>query len=222
MALIGALLSGRSFAATLADIPGPTFGYFAFGNAALANSWTQTFGVTDGSISVDVQGLQSSGGPVNFYLTTAIGPTATLSDLIAATSIQVPFALTTVTPFTNLNLGAGSYYLIMAGYNTGENGIFGPDWNYYNGNSGVQTIAGLTLNPLLYSTSALGMYAPATTFQTANYPQYGVMSYTGTVVPNTTAQAPEIDPSLTMSALTFLVGALAVLRRPARRAKLSF
>jgi hypothetical protein len=103
--------------------------------------------------------------------------------MAAATSIQVPFALTTVTPFTNLSLGAGSYYLIMAGYNTGENGIYGPDWSY---------------------------------------PQYGVMSYTGTVVPNTTAQAPEIDPSLTMSALTFLVGALAVLRRPARRAAFSF
>jgi hypothetical protein len=183
----GMLLSGGSFATTVLNIPGPTFGFFDFADAALADSWTQSFNLSDGSISVTVQGLEPSGGAINFYLTTAVGPSATLGNLVAFNSIQAPFAVTTVTPFQNLNLGPGTYYLIMADYTPNNTGLDGPDWNYradYNlAGTQIQTVPGLTLNPM-EEASALGPYAPATTFEPVTLSALqGVMTVTGTVTP---------------------------------------
>jgi hypothetical protein len=84
--------STKVSATTVLNVPGPTDGYADFGAAALADSWTQNFSLTNGSISIDVQGLEPSGGTIYFYLTTQLGPTATLGDLVAFTSLDVPFA----------------------------------------------------------------------------------------------------------------------------------
>jgi hypothetical protein len=213
LSFAAAFLTGESSADTLLDVPGPTFGYANFGSAALADSWTQSFAVTDASISVLVQGADPSGGPVNFYLTNAIGPTATLSNLVAFTSMQMPFALTSVTPFANLNLAAGTYYLVMADYGEGEsNPIYGADWNYLpTAASGIQTASGLTLNSMLTTSGALSMFAPASNFVQESLPLQGVISYTGTEA-STVSQAPEMDPSAATSAASLLVGTLLVLR----------
>lgn len=216
LALTGALLSGRSSAQTLLDIPAIT-GWFEFGNGALADSWTQSASVTDGSISVGVQGADPSGGPINFYLTTAIGSSATLSNLVAFTSIQVPFVTTTVTPFTNLSLGPGTYYLVMADYNSTSQ-VNGAAWTYWAGDSNIQTAPGFTVGGPIEAASSLSMFAPASNFTQDEYDLRGVLSLTGTVSQTTTHQAPDIDPSTTASAATLLLGALAVLRRNRRRA----
>ncbi len=146
---LGALsLAGKSSATTLLQVPGPVEGYFDFGGGALADSWTQDFAVTDGSVSVTIAGADS-GGAVDFYLTTAIGPGATLSNLVAFASIDVPYAVTSLTPFQNLNLGPGTYYMIIADYpqNT-NNPAFGAEWLYrLTALPNIQTVPGLTINP---------------------------------------------------------------------------
>jgi len=199
--LFGVCWTTTAIADTVLNIPGPTFGYFDFADAALADSWTQDFSVTNGSISVDVQGLAPSGGTVHFYLTTAIGASATLSDLVAFTSVEVPYALTTVTPFSNVNLGPGTYYLVMADYTPNDTPATGPDWNYYSGDSGVVTAPGLTAN-VLEEAFPLSPFAPASAFKIDPYDERGVLSFTGTIVP----QAPTPEPSsVLLIAVTLLV-----------------
>ncbi len=166
--LFGMCWTVTANADTLLDIPGPTFGYYDFGDAALADSWTQEFSVANGSISVDLQGLQPSGGTIHFYLTTDIGASATLSDLVAFTSLEVPFALTTLTPFSNLNLGPGTYYLVLADYIPNNTDFNGPDWNCYSRDTGIETAPGLTLNPM-EEAYPLSPFAPASTFKTVPY-----------------------------------------------------
>jgi len=202
MILLGTGWTDAAMASTILNIPGPTIGYADFGDSALAVSWTQNFGITNGSISVYVQGLEPSGGTINFYLTTALGATATLDDLVAFTSVEVPFALTPVTPFSDLNLGPGTYYLILADYTTDNNGFDGPDWNYYAGTN-IDTAPGLTLSPMEGAFS-LGPFAPAADFTPVEIAIQGTLSFTGTIVPATTT-APE--PS---SVLMFTLGLIAV------------
>ncbi len=201
--------AGASTATTLLDIPGPTIGFADFGDSALADPWTQNFSVTNGSISVYVQGLEPSGGPINFYLTTDIGPSATLSDLVAFNSLQVPFALTQVTPFQNLSLGPGNYYLILADYTPNNTGVDGPDWNYYAGESAIQTAPGLTFGAGLEA-FPLGPFAPAATFQPIEIDIRGVVSYTGTVVPTTTVPEPS---TLVLFAFALMALGIAPVRR---------
>jgi hypothetical protein len=199
--LVGVCWTSAAMADTVVDIPGPTGDYYFFGDAALADSWTQDFSVTNGSISVYVQGLDQTGGTIHFYLTTAIGASATLSDLVAVTSLDVPSDPTTETPFSNLNLGPGTYYLIMADYTPNLSSSFdGPAWNYYAGDAGIMTAPGLTLNPM-EEASSLGPYAPAASFGIDPYDEHGVMSFTGTIVP--TSPTPE-PSSVLLIAVTLL------------------
>lgn len=181
--------TSTTMASTVLDIPGPTIGFADFGDSALADSWTQDFSVTNGSISVYVQGLEPSGGTINFYLTSAIGASATLSDLIAFTSIDVPFELTQETPFTGLNLGPGTYYLILADYTPDNNAIDGPDWNYDGGETSITEASGLTIGPGLGAFS-LGPFAPAANFTPLSIDIRGTLDFTGTIVPVTSTPEP--------------------------------
>ncbi len=201
MILLGTGWTEPATASTILNIPCPTIGYADFGDSALADSWTQNFGITNGSISVYVQGLEPSGGTINFYLTTALGATATLDDLVAFTSVEVPFALTPVTPFSDLDLGPGTYYLILADYTPDNTGVNGPDWNYYAGTN-IDTAPGLTLSPMEGAFS-LGPFAPAADFTPVEIAVQGTLSFTGTIVPATT---PAPEPS---SVLMFTLGLLA-------------
>jgi hypothetical protein len=206
---LGTCWTGKAMASTALQIPGPTSGYFTFADAALADSWTQNFSVTDGSISMDIQGLGSGGDATDFYLTTNIGATATLSDLIRFTSIEVPFALTYVTPFTGLDLGPGTYYLIVADYTPNNNGVDGPDWNYYAG-ANIEEAPGLTLNPML-SAISLGPFAPAADFAPVTIPIQGTVYYTGTIT--TVASTPEPSTMLMIAVALCLIGIVRARRR---------
>jgi hypothetical protein len=188
MILFGMCGAGTATASTVFDIPGPTIGYSDFGDAALADSWTQNFSVINGSISVYVQGLEPSGGDIHFYVTTNIGPTATLGDLVAFTTLTEPFALTQVTPFSNLSLGPGTYYLILADYTPNNSPVNGPDWNYYAG-SNITEAPGLTVNPMLEA-FPIGPFAPAADFEPVTIPILGTLSFTGTIVPVVSAPEP--------------------------------
>jgi hypothetical protein len=200
LSVLAAFCASSARASTVLDIPGPTFGYDGFGYGAIADSWTQNFNLTDGSITVLIQGDDPNGGVVHFYLTTDIGPTATLSDLVAFTAVDVPFALTSVTPFSDLDLGPGTYYLIAADYSDPTNTLYGPDWNYYStqNNSGITMASGLTLNAPEFAGS-LGPYAPAASFQFNGYETYayqGVMTIDGTIIPVTTSVPEPYSSSL--------------------------
>jgi hypothetical protein len=209
--LLAVCVGGRAGATSLLDIPGPTGDYFLFWDGALADSWTQNFSVTNGSVSVLVQGQGDSGGTIHFYLTTNIGPTATLSDLVAVSTEQVPSDLTTVTPFLNLNLGPGTYYLIMADYNDPAPEYYGPAWNYHPGTTGIQTIPGLTLNAMQTATS-LGPYAPAADFYVDPYDESGVLSFTGTIVPTPPVPEPTTLRMLVAGLIAFGVAHMTRLR----------
>lgn len=210
LVLFGMGWSGAAMASTVLDIPGPTIGYADFGDGAIADSWTQDFSVTNGSISLYVQGLEPSGGTIHFYLTTNIGPTATLSDLVAFTSLDEPFELTSVTPFTNLNLGPGTYYLILADYTPNNTGIDGPDWNYYSGETNIVEAPGLTIGPGLEA-SSLGPFAPAADFEPISIDIRGTLDLTGTIIPVTTTPEP-----LTLLMLAAGLLALGVVRHRRR------
>jgi len=201
--LFGTGWTGTATASTVLDIPGPTIGYADFGDSAIADSWTQNFSVTNGSISAYVQGLEPSGGTINFYLTSAIGASATLSDLIAFTSLNVPFELTQETPFTDLNLGPGTYYLILADYTPNNNGVDGPDWNYFSGETNILEAQGLTIGPGLDAFS-LGPYAPAADFSPISIDIRGTLSFTGTIVP--VASTPEPSTMLMFGAAFLALG----------------
>jgi len=201
--LLGMCGTGTAIGSTVLNIPGPTIGYADFGDSALADSWTQNFSVTNGSISVYVQGLEPNGGTINFYLTTDIGSTATLSDLVAFASLEEPFALTQVTPFTNLNLGPGTYYLILADYTPNNTGVDGPDWNYYSGETNIMEAPGLTISPGLGAFS-LGPFAPAADFTPLSIDIRGTLSFTGTIVP--VASAPEPSTMLMFAAAFVALG----------------
>jgi hypothetical protein len=97
----------------------------------------------------------------------------------------------TVTPFSNLNLAPGNYYLVLADY-TATSPFTGPDWNY-NEASNAQTVPGLVLNSMEEATD-LSPFAPASVFQAETLDIDGVMSLSGTEV--TVAATPE--PSLSL------------------------
>ncbi len=180
--------TSNASATTVLNVPGLE-GYYDFVGGALADSWTQNFSLTDGSISVRVQGALNASATTRFYITTQIGPNATLSDLVAFTSIDLPInEVVTVTPFSNLNLAPGTYYLVLADYNLPYNKYDYSAW-IYNLASTVETAPGLVINPM-YGTGSLGTFAPASTFVESSLAIDGVMSLSGTVVQATPTPEP--------------------------------
>ncbi len=180
--------TSNASATTVLNVPGLE-GYYDFVGGALADSWTQNFSLTDGSISVRVQGALNASATVRFYITTQIGPNATLSDLVAFTSIDLPInEVVTVTPFSNLNLAPGTYYLVLADYNLPYNKYDYSSWIYNLANT-VETAPGLVINPM-YGAGSLGTFAPASTFVETSLPVDGVMSLSGTIVQATPTPEP--------------------------------
>ena len=195
-------LASEASSTTVLNIPGPTGGFYMLAGGALADSWTQNFSLADASIGVRVQSAISEAVTMDFYVTTQIGPTATLSDLVAFTSMDFPADSVsvdqTITPFSNLNLSPGTYYLVLADYNLPYNQYDYSAWNY-NVNNG-QTVPGLVVNSI-QAASSLSTFAPASTFtDVPGY--YGVMSLSGTVVQSTPTPEPS---SLLLLALPLTV-----------------
>lgn len=90
-------------------------------NANWAVGWTQTVATTDVTVRALLQSSQD--GPANWWITTALGPTATLADVVAsgvytAASGGSVFnfnALPRTELASGLSFAAGSYFLVLDG-----------------------------------------------------------------------------------------------------------
>lgn len=82
------------------------------------SSWTQTSTYTNVSVSATVGSLSASDELFEAYLTSAVGPSATAGDVLAsgvftANTKNAVSDFTSVSLFSNLTLGAGTYYLVL-------------------------------------------------------------------------------------------------------------
>ena len=117
------MLSAHLAAGTIAvSVEGPPVSpYFLesqpFGQVVMV-SWSQTVGLTDTTIRAV---LSRSDGSVTAYLTTSIGAGTTPADVVAFNRVvpnaqlpdQLPLVYTDL--LTGLNLGPGSYFLVLGG-----------------------------------------------------------------------------------------------------------
>jgi hypothetical protein len=94
----------------------------------LMASWTSSFSFNNVSIFGEVSGDPTS--IMTAYLTTQIGPGTTVADQIASAILTPPSADTTgVLLLSGLNLGPGTYYLVLSGPATGNADSY---WYSYN------------------------------------------------------------------------------------------
>jgi hypothetical protein len=115
--------------------PDTTVGTWAlnYHNQDLAVSFTLTSSFTDVSISASLSNTQPSGSYAGTaYLTSQIGPGTTVADQYASDVFLVPptgtVGGTQVNPtvvISNLNLGPGTYYLVLAANGTSSTGGLG-------------------------------------------------------------------------------------------------
>ena len=170
-------LSVSARAATILSITGttedPKSTYSAGSDSHPSVSWTQTSAFTNVSITLNLAPFGSNQGTA--YLTTRIGPGTTIADQVALTNFTFPTTASDVTVFTNLILGAGTYYLTLDS-STSNAGI-------WDGTKSPTVIAdpSVTQHTTLYAVQS-GSYAPALTYTTQNSVslKYGV---TGIAVP---------------------------------------
>ena len=126
-----------------------------------AQGWTMTSAYTDVSISAAVGNDTNSQSLIYAWLTTTIGPTETVADVIASTQISPLNNDSLQTIFSNLDLGAGTYYLVMtAGTNLGLNSA---QWF---GGTNATTAPGVTIMDLAFSSATNASNPPASTFTT--------------------------------------------------------
>lgn len=154
---------------------------------AAAAAWSQTdmFGDVSVAVRIDGGGATNSG---TAYLTTRFGPGTTLADEIAHASYSVSgpqFQPQTVTLFSGLTLGPGTYYLT----------IVGAGWEYAGSNitpvmaPGVQTVFRERLGTLPFAS-----YPPSGNFQPEfvpppGFPPPSYWQYSVTSIPEPTPAA---------------------------------
>jgi hypothetical protein len=111
--LLLTLLTAASLqAGVIASVTGPENS--GIGNRVFATSWTQTSNFSDVTITADVFGVPQAGVTATAWLTTAIGPTATIANQIATAPI------TSNTIFSGLTLAPQTYFLVLL-FNSGGN-----------------------------------------------------------------------------------------------------
>lgn len=86
-------------------------------------NWSQTSSYSGVDISAVIGSLSGSQDTVDAYLTTAVGPLATSTDLVSSMTVKVgSFSsvsdFTSVSLFSGLSLGPGTYYLTLFNNNT--------------------------------------------------------------------------------------------------------
>jgi hypothetical protein len=105
----------------------------------VASSWTsiQAYRSVDISVTFGTLGV---GRPVNAYLTTQIGPGTPVTDILSSVTLpSIPIGFDTL--FSGLNLGQGTYYIVLAPVNASESG---PTWEGAAGSPTVLTGTGVS------------------------------------------------------------------------------
>lgn len=162
---LAALLGAPAFADVLVDNPGaPQVGS---GNRAFAASWTQLSDYDDVSITAALFGVGVPGVTATAWLTTSIGLSASMDDVVATAPI------TSTTLFEGLDLGAGTYYLVTMF----QSGSVAAGWRANNGTAMVSapdvTPGGSYLGPFL----SFPAFGPSADF--APYPSQLIYSVQG-------------------------------------------
>lgn len=144
-------------AQTIVAVPGPYLS--APGNTAQATSWTASRAYTNVTITADV--FNSTFVISGASLTTQIGPGATSAQQIATTTVPPVFG-GTATLFTGLNLGPGTYYLVLM-FNSGQ--FSSGAWQVQASASPITLGTGVTLGPSLVGPfSSFPSYGPSASF----------------------------------------------------------
>jgi hypothetical protein len=113
------------FGATIVSVTGPASDGLGVdgGIQILEASWTAGASYSNVSVAAQVRGIATGAGSIAAYLTTVVGPAETAADLIAATTVTPLTGDENDTLFSGLNLGPGTYYLVLSGL--GEDGAVG-------------------------------------------------------------------------------------------------
>jgi hypothetical protein len=152
-------------------------------NQYLLMSWTSSQSFADVEIGAYVNSIDSSYVDATAYLTTQVGPGATSATLIDSNNITLPVGSPSpeLTLFSGLDLGPGTYYLVLAAPAEGGN-VRG----WLNGDpASIVTAPGVSvIDEALFANGPLSdtSYPPASNFLGV-YPVPLAFDVTGTPVP---------------------------------------
>jgi PEP-CTERM motif-containing protein len=191
---------------TIVSDTGPTQGQAVLSTAA-GEAWTETGTYSNVTITFLLNGGVTFNGTGTAYLMNQIGPGTT-----AANEVATPFAITApvatssfITLFSGLNLGPGTYFLLVDGANAstpvGASGTGSPT---YTEDSGVGSVHEVIVS----GTEAA--FAPASTFSTST----NALFFTVTGTAGAASSAPE--PGTLAMLGTGFGGLILALRRRAR------
>lgn len=140
------------------------------GGIAAASSWSQTDSYSNVSVSAVLDDLGSNPWTGTAYLTTALGPTTTSSDVVASTEFDVPanvgFSGVDTSLFSGLTLpGNQTYYLVIN--DNAYTGNDNPGW-VDTGSPNLTTAPGVS-NVTDYLTSSASAFTPSSDFFESNY-----------------------------------------------------
>jgi len=222
--LVGTLCCGIASATTIASVgnPDPNFtpGLLVNEQEALSVSWTQTKSYTGVSISAPLgQGSADNANPVFGYLTNRVGVGTTPANQIAQSVVYFsPAANPTVQVFSDLTLGAGTYYLTLwSPLMAGGGWAFATDPAITvdaGARVGLSRYAyqyvGLDKNPFTGGPS--GLYIPETIYADTYPNEHLVFTVTGT-------DATAIPEPQSTSLLAIFIASLSLFRFKSRRSR---
>jgi hypothetical protein len=211
--LFGIVLAQICPASTIVDVSGASNeAYTIVQYQWLATSWTQSGSFTDVSISAPVSIYDRTTDPplsIEAYLVQDLGSSAISDTLVASQSIALGTTVEDVTLFSGLDLGAGTYYLVLAQPTLtipAKDGLW-----YFSTSPVITTGAGVTLGAE-YSTTGdqeadfNRVYPPGSPFPVDTVDSQLLFSVTGSPV----SAVPE--PSLSLE-VGLAIGALVLVAR---------
>jgi hypothetical protein len=154
-------------------------------------SWTQTVATTNTTIEALLSSTDINTAPGTVWLTNAVGLGATPADVIASNTFTAPVIypapadidnLPLTTLFSGLDLGAGTYYLVLQGPVV-DPSIWPPYWWLGDfSDVAVTTASGFSVGPYAHAFSPDG-FPPSSIFTTEDSNTYLFYRVDGTVVP---------------------------------------
>lgn len=174
LAMMGGLAYGQQ---TIISVTGPADsnhqwdGALGVSNTLEAVSWTATGAYSNLNISIDLSG--DAGATGTAYLTKQIGSGATTASQVVAANFNFPAISSLVPVLSGVNLGAGTYYLIILQTSNGGSGA--GSW-LGTASPSVAVAGNITTNGEYYSYGTINSYAASSSFGkfSQTYLQYNI------------------------------------------------